>query len=92
MKLRTFVLMKSHMKMKMGHVKSKTRSLGQILQKFCVCSREQIFGLIQMELVASMKHCTFLKMGHIGSKTRSLGQIIENPMLVTKGLRFRSLL
>ena len=36
--------------MKMGHVGSKTRSLGQILQKPCVCSRDQIFGLILMKL------------------------------------------
>ena len=31
-------------------------------------------------------------MGHGGSKTRSLGQIIQDPMLVTKGLLFKSLL
>ena len=31
-------------------------------------------------------------MGHVKSKTRSLGQIIEDPMLVTKGLWFKSLL
>ena len=33
-----------------------------------------------------------LKIGHVGSKTRSLGQIIKGPMLVTKGLLFKSLL
>ena len=60
-----------------------------------VSSRDQIFGLILMKLVQSfalIKPCAFLKMGHIGSKTRSLGQIIEDPMLVTKGLWFKSLL
>ena len=73
----------------MGHVGSKTRSLGQILEKPCVCSRDQIFGLILMKVgqcFASMKSCICLKMGHVESKTRSLGQIIEDPMLVTEGL------
>ena len=71
----------------MDHVGSKTRSLGQILEKPCVCSRDQIFGLIFMKLdFASIKSCTCLKMGHVESKTRSLGQIIEDPMLVTEGL------
>ena len=34
----------------MGHVGSKTRSLGQILEKPCVCSREPDFWLILMKL------------------------------------------
>ena len=67
------------------------QKLGQILEKPCVCSRDQIFGLILMkqacsEFFASMKSCTYLKMGHVESKTRSLGQIIEDHMLVTEGL------
>ena len=64
---------------KTGYVGSKTRSLGQILEKPCVCSRDQIFGLIPMKLkvFASMKSCTFLKMGHVRSKSRSQDQIIE---------------
>ena len=37
----------------MGHVGSKTRSQAQTLQKPCVCSRDQIFGLILMKLVQS---------------------------------------
>ena len=84
-----FVLIKSRTSLKMSHVWSKTKSLGQTLEKLCVCSRDQIFSLILMKLVQSfalMKPCTFLKMSHIGSKTRSIGQIIEDPMLVTKGL------
>ena len=72
----------------MDHVGSKTRSLGQILEKPCVCSGDQIFGLIleKLRVFASMKSCICLKMGHVESKTRSLGQIIEDPMLVTEGL------
>ena len=93
--VRMFVFIKSCTSLKMGHDGSKTRSLAQTLEKPCVCSGDQIFGLILMKLVQSfavMKPCTFLKIDHIGSKTRSLGQIIEYPMLVTKGLWFKSLL
>ena len=35
---------------KMGHVRSKTRSLGQILEKHCVRSRGHIFSPIIMKL------------------------------------------
>ena len=35
--------MKSQMTLKMGHVGSKTRSLGKILEKTYVCSRGHIF-------------------------------------------------
>ena len=38
----------------MGHVRSETRSLGQILQKHCICSRDQIVGLILMKLGESV--------------------------------------
>ena len=34
----------------MGHVELKTRLLGQILEKPCVCTRDKIFGLILMKL------------------------------------------
>ena len=34
----------------MGHVESETRSLGQILEKPCVCSRGHIFSPIIMKL------------------------------------------
>ena len=43
------VLMKSWTSWKMGLVGSKTRSLGQILEKPCVCSRGHIFSLIIMK-------------------------------------------
>ena len=73
----------------MGHVRSKTRLLDQILEKPCVCCRDQILGLILIKLGQSVclnESCTFLKMCRIGSKPRSLGQTIEDGMLVTKGL------
>ena len=43
------VLIKSCTKVKMGHVGSKTRSLGQILEKPCVCCRGHIFNPIIMK-------------------------------------------
>ena len=78
------------MNMKIDHVGSRTRSLGQILEKPCVCSRDQIFCLILMKLDQSFclnESCICFKMGHVKSKTRSLGQIIEDPMLI-EGLDF----
>ena len=44
-----FVLMKSQMTLKMGHVMSKSGSLGQTLEKHCVRSRGHIFSLIIMK-------------------------------------------
>ena len=40
--VRMFASMEFHMNLKMGHVWSKTRSLGQILGKAYVCSRGHI--------------------------------------------------
>ena len=70
----------------MGHVGSKIRSLGQILEKPCVCSGDKILGLILMKLGQSFCLNEILYIIENGSKTRSLGQIIEDPMLVTEGL------
>ena len=50
MKLRIFVSIKSWTSSKLGYVWSKTRSLGQILEKPCVRSRGHIFSLILMKL------------------------------------------
>ena len=70
----------------MGHVGSKTRSLGQILDKPCVCFIHQIFGLILMKLGQRFCLNEILKIFENESKSKSLGQIMEDPMLVTKGL------
>ena len=45
-----FVLMKSRMSSKMGHARSKTRPLGQMLEKPCVRPGGHIFSLIIMKL------------------------------------------
>ena len=71
----------------MGHVRSKTRSLCQILEKPCVRSRGHIFSLIVMELGQNVCFYEILdeKMGHVGSKTTSLGQILEKPCVRSRG-------
>ena len=48
--MRMFFWTKSQTSWKMGHVGSKSRSSGQILEKPCVCSRGPIFGLINIKL------------------------------------------
>ena len=80
--------MKSWMSMKMGHVGSKTRSLGQILEKPCVCSGDQIFGVIFMKLGQSvcLDRILYIFENRSCRVKNLLGQIIEDPMLVTKGL------
>ena len=52
-----FVLMKSDTSLKMMHVVSKTRSLGQILEKPCVHSRGHIFSPFIMKLGQIIKWC-----------------------------------
>ena len=72
--------MKPGTSLKMSHVGSKTRSLGQILGKPCVHFIGHIFSLIIMNLrqnVCLDEISDVFKMGHVGSKTRSLGQTLE---------------
>ena len=72
----------------MGHVGTKTRSLGQILEKPFVRSRGHIFNQIIINLVrifVLMKSGMNLKMGHVRSKTRSLGHILEKQYICSMG-------
>ena len=66
---------------KLGHVGSKTRSLGQILEKYCVHSEDAV--LIQssrnFRMLMIIISRSSSKQGHGGSKTRSLGEILEKP-------------
>ena len=62
----------------MGHVRSKTRSLGQIFEKPCVHSRDLFIVQILIKLRMFTLTMSSMKMGHVGSKTRSLGQIVES--------------
>ena len=79
----------------MGHVGSKTRSLGQILEKFGVHSRGHIFSLIIMKLgqnVCLDKIWDLFEKGHVGSKTRSLGQILKKPCVRSRGPIFSKII
>ena len=72
----------------MGHVGSKTKSLGQILEKPCVLFRGQIFNPIIMKLSQNVcldEISDEFQMGHVGSKTRSLGQILGKPYVRSRG-------
>ena len=72
----------------MGHVRSKTRSVGKILEKPWVCSRGHIFSPIIMKLgqnVCLDESQMSLKMGHVGLKTRSLCQILQKPYVRSRG-------
>ena len=72
---------------KLGHLGSKTRSLGQILKKPCVHSRGHSFDSKFMKLyhnVIIIISRSSSKLGHVGSKTRSLDQILEKPCVHSK--------
>ena len=59
---------------KLGHVGSKTRSLGQILEKSCVHSRRHSFDPSFMKLCQNVSHHSIwvkFKTGSFRSKTRS---------------------
>ena len=69
--------------LKLGHVGSKTRSLGQILEKPFVPFRRHSFDSKVRMLIIIISRSS-LKVGHGGLKTRSLGQILEKPCVLSK--------
>ena len=76
---------------KLGDVGSKTRSLGQILEKTCVHSGGHSFdsksmNYIRMLMIIISRSSS--KLGHVRSKTRSLGQILEKPSVPSRGHSF----
>ena len=77
--------------LKLGHVGSKTRSLGQILEKPCAHSRGPVLiqrsrNFVRMLFIIVSR--SSLKLGHGGSKTRSLGQILEKHCVHSRGHSF----
>ena len=83
--------MKSRITSKVVQVRSKTLSLGQNLEKPCVCSRGQIFSMLTMKLgqnVCLDEISDKFENGHIESKTRSPGQILEKPCVCSRGYIF----
>ena len=75
------------MSLKMGHVGSKTRLLGQILEKPSVRSRGHIFSPIIMKRGQNvcLNEISEGENGSCGVKTRSLGQILEKPSVRSNG-------
>ena len=65
---------------KMGHVGSKTRSLGQILKSLVYTLQGTVF---RMSIIIISRSSS--KPGDVGSKTRSLGQILEKPCVPSRG-------
>ena len=67
----------------MGDVGSKTRSVGQIMEKPCEHSRGHIFwsnlhsNLLRMIILTISQSSS--NMGDVGSENRSVGQIMEKP-------------
>ena len=79
----------------MGHVMSKTRSLGQIIGKPYVRSRDHIFSLIIMKLSQNVcldKVSKGFENGSFRSKTRLLGQILEKPCVHSRGHIFSQII
>ena len=90
---RKFAMMKSCTSLKLGHIRSKTRLKGGILEKPSVLSRRSTYYSWNfVRMFAWMQSQTSSEMGNVGSKSWFLGQIIEELMLVTKGLQCKSLL
>ena len=87
-----FILTKSGTSAKTGYVGSKTRSLGQILEKVCVCCKVHIFSSIIMK---RNKNVCLDKISDDGScrvKTRSLGEILEKPCVRSRGHIFSQII
>ena len=75
--VRMIILIISRSSSKLGHVRSKTRSLDQILEKLCVHSGvhsfvSNVMTFVRMLIIIISR--SSLKLGHVGSKTRLLGQ------------------
>ena len=76
-----FIFMKSRPSFRSGHIRLKTRSVGQILEKRSILSKQHNIDSIFIKLPASccsMKSRPDSKLGHVHS-IRSLGQILEKP-------------
>ena len=81
-----FVLIKSQTSSKMGHVRLKTRSLGQILEKPCVHSKGQIFSPIFITLGQNVCLYEILNKFEKGVMSdQKLGQVLEKPCVGSRG-------
>ena len=69
----------------MSHVGSKTRSLGQFLEKHFLRSKGHIFGAIIMKFGQNVCLDKISKMGYVRPKTKSLDQVLEKPCVCSRG-------
>ena len=87
--VRMFVLTISRPSSNMGHVESKTRSPGQILENSCLHFIEATFvirfwwNFVRMFVLAISRPS--LNMGQVGLTSRSPGQILQNSCLHSRG-------
>ena len=74
-----FISIKSRSQLKLGHIRPKARSSGQILEKkTCVHSGKYSLDLILIIYVKIvLEKRTDLKVGHVGSETRSLAYFLK---------------
>ena len=73
-----FISIKSRSQLKLGHIRSKARSSGQILEKKRVHSGRYSLDLILIIYVKIvLEKRTDLKVGHVGSETRSLAYFLK---------------
>ena len=69
----------------MGHVRSKTRSLGQILEKPCESSGDHIFNPIIMKLRQNICLDVISSMLESEQKIRLPGQTLQKPCVRSRG-------
>ena len=90
-----FVSIKTRTSVKMGHVRSKTRSLGQILGKPCVRCRGRTFSPILMKLGQNVCLNDVLdkfRKGFVRSKTRPQTEILGKPCVCLETTFFSPIL
>ena len=83
-----FVLIKSNTSLNLGHLGSKSNSLGQIKEIPCGQSIGHISCSVDLKIgqnVCPYKISNEIELGLPGSKTRSLGQIKEIPCWCSRG-------
>ena len=81
--IRMLILIICRSSLKLGHVRLKTRSLGQILEKTFVHSRVHSFVLMVINFVRMLiiiVSRSSSKLGHVGSNIRSPSQILEKTL------------
>ena len=85
--IRMLMIIISRSSSTVGHVGSKTRSLGQIIEKPCVHSKRHRFNPKFMKLCQNVNHHNFeIWSGWV--KNRLLGESLEKPCLHCRGHSF----